>query len=174
MAIPVSLPFLRFLLWCNSFLQKKRTPPLDTKPIVVYSKDTSMDTHTKWTGTRHKPREPIPGRKRARPLPLRPYVLRFTPYVSRLAAPTGPSHPRPTTRDTRPAPGMSPRNCTFSLHFPLHILKTHTADRCRSTTYAKCARNLCNSALTLPLQARRQAPVRISFGSRPVTKSHLR
>jgi hypothetical protein len=49
---------------------------------------------------------------------------------------------------TFPAPS-SPQNLTFSLHFPLHILKTQAADRSRSTTYAKCPEKLSNSWLTL-------------------------
>jgi hypothetical protein len=49
----------------------------------------------------------------------------------------------------RRANPLSPQNCAFSLHFPLHILKTHPADRCGPTTYARCPRKLCNSELTL-------------------------
>jgi hypothetical protein len=67
----------------------------------------------------------------------------------------------------------SPQNLTVSLQFPSNILKTHTSDRCRSTTYTKCRRKLSNSALTLLLQARRKAPITLRFGSRPVTNSHL-
>jgi hypothetical protein len=66
-AIPPS-PFVIFVsfVWCNSAPAKKSAPPLDTKPIEVYRMNTSMDTHTKWTETRHKTRGPIPGRERAR------------------------------------------------------------------------------------------------------------
>jgi len=51
----------------NTPSAKKAHSPLDTKPIEVYRVNTSMDIHTKWTGTRHKTREPIPGPERARP-----------------------------------------------------------------------------------------------------------
>ena len=43
---------------------------------------------------------------------------------------------------------MSPQNCAFSLQFPLNILKTHSSNRCRPTTCAKCPRKLRNSGLT--------------------------
>jgi len=49
------------------------------------------------------------------------------------------------THDLRPAtlgPLASPQNLTFSLQFPYQILKTHTTDRCRPTTYTKCPQKL--------------------------------
>jgi hypothetical protein len=46
----------------------KKTPlPLDTKPIVVYSKNVGMDTINKWQEKRDKTREPCRVCERARP-----------------------------------------------------------------------------------------------------------
>ena len=46
--------------------QKKSRLPLDTQFIVVYLRDSSMDTANKWVGKRHKTREPIRRRERSR------------------------------------------------------------------------------------------------------------
>jgi hypothetical protein len=117
---------------------KKMRRPLDKKSNVIYDMATSMEIISRWTGRR---------RKRCQPT-RQPDASRFTHHVL----------PRRSIRakaGSRTNP-LSPQNWTFSLQFPLHILKTHTSNRCRSTTYAKCLRKLSNSLLTLTPESRRR------------------
>jgi hypothetical protein len=106
---------------------------------------TSMEIISRGTGRRRTRRQPS-----RRPGGLGPHVSRIAHQTPRFNVSTFLVLPRrsPTKAGSRRTP-LSPQNCAFSIHFPLHILKTHTSDRCRSTTCAKCRTELCNSQLTL-------------------------
>jgi hypothetical protein len=106
--------------------------------------NSSMDDNAKWPAKRDKTHDPIRGRDRGRGLDCgaQPFPLRFTPYVSRLAAPEHQSEGGFTP--------LSPRNCTipapFLHRFSILLFITHYP----STTCKSRSEKRCNSLLTLP------------------------
>jgi len=71
---PFPCPFVSLVSFCggtrprqSATPTKKTRHPLDTKLILLYLRNCSMDTTSRWLGKRHKTRQPVRRRERARP-----------------------------------------------------------------------------------------------------------